>query len=89
MAGLGAGAGRQRGVGMWEMRGEPREHLTSKVLCWVALERAIELAPRLGEHANVERDAIREAIRAVRLLGITSRRSASRTRPLFLRSPHP
>ncbi len=58
---------REQGAGMWEMRGEPRHHLSSKVLCWVALERAIELAPRLGEHANVEhwvaeRDAIREAI---------------------------
>jgi GH15 family glucan-1,4-alpha-glucosidase len=58
---------REKGAGMWEMRGEPRHHLSSKVLCWVALERAIELAPRLGEHANVEhwvaeREAIREAI---------------------------
>jgi GH15 family glucan-1,4-alpha-glucosidase len=60
---------REKGAGMWEMRGEPREHLSSKVLCWVALERAIELAPRLGEHANAEhwvaeREAIREAILA-------------------------
>ena len=46
---------RENGAGMWEMRGEPRQHLSSKVLCWVALERAIELAPRLGEQANVER----------------------------------
>ena len=58
---------REKGAGMWEMRGEPRHHLSSKVLCWVALERALELAPRLGEHANVEhwvaeREAIREAI---------------------------
>jgi GH15 family glucan-1,4-alpha-glucosidase len=58
---------RERGAGMWEMRGEPRHHLSSKVLCWVALERAIKLAPRLGEHANLEhwvaeREAIREAI---------------------------
>jgi GH15 family glucan-1,4-alpha-glucosidase len=58
---------REKGAGMWEMRGEPRHHLSSKVLCWVALERAIELAPRLGMHANVEhwmaeREAIREAI---------------------------
>jgi GH15 family glucan-1,4-alpha-glucosidase len=37
------------------------------VLCWVALDRAIALAPQLGEHANLEhwtaeRDQIREAI---------------------------
>jgi GH15 family glucan-1,4-alpha-glucosidase len=54
--------------GIWEMRGEPRHHLSSKVLCWVALDRAVKLAPQLGEHgANaaawaVERDAIRAAI---------------------------
>jgi GH15 family glucan-1,4-alpha-glucosidase len=58
---------RERGAGMWEMRGEPRHHLSSKVLCWVALDRAIALAPQLGMHANVEhwtaeRDRIRKAI---------------------------
>jgi GH15 family glucan-1,4-alpha-glucosidase len=39
------------------------------VLCWVALDRAIQLALQLGEHANVEhwtaeRDEIREATNA-------------------------
>jgi GH15 family glucan-1,4-alpha-glucosidase len=53
--------------GMWEMRGEPRHHLSSKVLCWTALDRAVKLAPALGEHAKVDewsrvRDEIREAI---------------------------
>jgi GH15 family glucan-1,4-alpha-glucosidase len=53
--------------GMWEMRGEPRHHLSSKVLCWVALDRAVKLAPALGDHAKTDewtaaRDAIREAI---------------------------
>jgi GH15 family glucan-1,4-alpha-glucosidase len=53
--------------GMWEMRGEPRHHLSSKVLCWTALDRAVSLAPQLGEFAKVEewsaaRDEIREAI---------------------------
>jgi GH15 family glucan-1,4-alpha-glucosidase len=52
---------------MWEMRGEPRHHLSSKVLCWVALDRAVKLAPRLGMHADVarwasERDTIHEAV---------------------------
>jgi GH15 family glucan-1,4-alpha-glucosidase len=41
-------------AGMWEMRGEPRHHLSSKVLCWVALDRAVELAPRLGSYAKTE-----------------------------------
>lgn len=54
-------------AGMWEMRGEPRHHLSSKVLCWVALDRAVKLAPALGSFATpeqwaVERDRIRDAI---------------------------
>ena len=39
---------------MWEMRGEPRHHLSSKVLCWAALDRAVKLAPALGEYARAE-----------------------------------
>ena len=58
---------RETDAGMWEMRGEPRHHLSSKVLCWVALDRAVKLADRLGMHADVEhwareRDMIREAV---------------------------
>ena len=53
--------------GMWEMRGEPLHHLSSKVLCWVALDRAVKLADQLGEYAKVAewqaaRDEIREAV---------------------------
>lgn len=53
--------------GMWEMRGKQRHHLSSKVLCWVALDRAVKLAPRLGRHARTEawaaeRDRIRAAV---------------------------
>ena len=51
--------------GMWEMRGEPRHHLSSKVLCWTALDRAVKLAPQLGEHAKTaEWEAARDEIRA-------------------------
>src|SRR3954451_9273300 len=54
-------------AGMWEMRGEPRHHLSSKVLCWVALDRAVKLAPVLGSFAKerewaTARDEIRAAI---------------------------
>jgi GH15 family glucan-1,4-alpha-glucosidase len=54
-------------AGMWEMRGEPRHHLSSKVLCWVALDRAVKLAPSLGAFAKTgawteARDAVRAAI---------------------------
>jgi GH15 family glucan-1,4-alpha-glucosidase len=67
LANTAAGRWRETDAGMWEMRGEPRHHLSSKVLCWVALDRAIALAPQLGMHADVERwtaerDEIREAV---------------------------
>jgi alpha,alpha-trehalase len=58
----------EKDSGIWEMRGEPRHHLSSKVLCWVALDRAVKLAPSLGEHGAragawaAERDRIRDAI---------------------------
>ena len=57
----------QRDAGMWEMRGEPRHHLSSKVLCWTALDRAVKLAPKLAEFAKAEewaaeRDRIRDAV---------------------------
>jgi len=58
---------RGQDAGMWEMRGEPRHHLSSKVLCWTALDRAVKLAPALGQYAKAEawaeeRDRIRAAI---------------------------
>ncbi len=40
--------------GLWEMRGEPRHFVHSKVMCWVALDRGIALAERLGLPADLE-----------------------------------
>ncbi len=62
-----AGRWIERDAGMWEMRGEPRHHLSSKVLCWTALDRAVKLAPRLGTYAHTgswaeQRDLVRSAI---------------------------
>ncbi len=42
-------------------------HLSSKVLCWTALDRAVKLAPALGRYAKTEawaeeRDRVRAAI---------------------------
>jgi alpha,alpha-trehalase len=57
----------EKDQGIWEIRGEPRDFLYSKLMCWVALDRAIALAPRLGAEGKVAgwaavRDEIRAAI---------------------------
>jgi GH15 family glucan-1,4-alpha-glucosidase len=39
---------REKDHGIWEVRGEPRDFLYSKLMCWVALDRAITLASHLG-----------------------------------------
>ncbi|MGE0065787.1 MAG: glycoside hydrolase family 15 protein, partial [Solirubrobacterales bacterium] len=69
---------RQADAGMWEMRGEPQHHLSSKVMCWTALDRALELAPALGSHAKAEQwERERELIRAAVLeRGWSERRGA-------------
>jgi GH15 family glucan-1,4-alpha-glucosidase len=53
--------------GIWEVRGEPRDFLYSKLMCWVALDRAIALASELDAEDRVDswaaaRDEIRAAI---------------------------
>ena len=58
---------KEKDQGIWEIRGEPRDFLYSKLMCWVALDRAIALAPRLGAEARLAgwtaaRDEIRAAI---------------------------
>jgi GH15 family glucan-1,4-alpha-glucosidase len=57
----------EKDQGIWEIRGEPRDFLYSKLMCWVALDRAIALAPHLGAEGRVSdwaaaRDEIRAAI---------------------------
>jgi len=54
-------------AGMWEARDEQRQYTSSKVMCWVALDRAVAMAPRLGEGADPQawakaRDAVRAAV---------------------------
>jgi alpha,alpha-trehalase len=49
--------------GIWEVRGDQQDFTYSKVMCWVALDRAIELAPLLDAEDRVERwGAAREEI---------------------------
>lgn len=51
--------------GIWEIRGGPRHFVYSKVMCWVALDRAIRLSDMLGARKHVRRWRIsRDEIRA-------------------------
>ncbi|HYJ70833.1 MAG TPA: glycoside hydrolase family 15 protein [Nocardioidaceae bacterium] len=57
----------EKDQGIWEVRGDPQHFLYSKVMCWVALDRAIRLADRIGATARVgewkrTRDEIRETV---------------------------
>ncbi|MET8354362.1 MULTISPECIES: glycoside hydrolase family 15 protein [unclassified Micromonospora] len=50
--------------GMWEARDGDQHYLSSKVLCWMTMDRAVRLADRLGERAAPDRWArIRDEIR--------------------------
>ncbi|MEV0457117.1 glycoside hydrolase family 15 protein [Catellatospora methionotrophica] len=58
---------READHGIWEVRGEPRHFVYSKVMCWVALDRAIGLADRLQAQDRVPvwsaaRDEVRERV---------------------------
>ena len=58
---------REKDQGIWEIRGEPRDFLYSKLMCWVAVDCAIALAGHLGAEDRVAdwetaRDEIRAAI---------------------------
>ncbi len=53
--------------GMWEMRGKPRHFVQSKAMCWVALERGLQLAREGTRRAptrtwRAARDELRETI---------------------------
>ena len=55
----------QQDVGIWEMRGEQHHFLHSRLMCWVALDRAIRLASKRSLPAPFARwDQTRQAIYA-------------------------
>jgi GH15 family glucan-1,4-alpha-glucosidase len=66
-ADLAAARWREKDHGIWEVRGEPRDFLYSKLMCWVALDRAITYSEHLGAEDRVTgwasaRDEIRATI---------------------------
>jgi GH15 family glucan-1,4-alpha-glucosidase len=50
-----ADAWKQPDQGIWEARGEPRHYVSSKLMCWVAMDRGARLAERRGEAEHAER----------------------------------
>jgi GH15 family glucan-1,4-alpha-glucosidase len=55
---------RQKDCGIWEVRGSPRHFTHSKVMAWVAFDRAIRLHEEFGRQGAVARwRALREEIR--------------------------
>jgi alpha,alpha-trehalase len=44
----------EKDQGIWEVRGEPRHFLYSKLMCWVALDRAVALADPLDATDRVD-----------------------------------
>jgi len=56
---------REPDAGIWEGREGERHYTSSKLFCWVALDRAVKLAPLLGEHARTDEwGRVRDEIRA-------------------------
>jgi trehalose 6-phosphate phosphatase len=48
--------------GIWEIRGAPRHHVYSKVMCWVTVDRALKLAKEFGRQAPPGWAPLRDAI---------------------------
>lgn len=45
---------RERDNGIWEVRGGPRHFVYSKVMCWLALDRGVNIARRYGFPADLD-----------------------------------
>jgi GH15 family glucan-1,4-alpha-glucosidase len=60
---------REPDAGIWEIRGDPRHHVHSKLMAWLALDRALRIADtqrlsgRRRRRWRIERDAIADQLR--------------------------
>ncbi len=69
LADMACGVWREPDAGIWEMRAEPQHYTYSKLMVWVALDRALRLADEHGLEGDTERwrqhrEEIREEILA-------------------------
>ena len=78
----------EKDQGIWEIRGEPRDFLYSKLMCWAALNRAITLAPQLAARHIGLRNGPGPAMRSARpsLSMAGARRRAPSPRPSAART---
>ena len=68
-----SGVWREPDQGIWEARGEPQHYVSSKLMCWVALDRAAKLAALRGAGELEEKwRAVADEIRAdIEKLGVS------------------
>ncbi|GIF98149.1 glycoside hydrolase family 15 protein [Catellatospora citrea] len=61
--------------GIWEARGEPQHYVSSKLMCWVALDRAATLAGIRGDNTRAEtwRDTAEQIRADILAHGVTER----------------
>ncbi|MBA3263732.1 MAG: glycoside hydrolase family 15 protein [Thermoleophilaceae bacterium] len=75
-----AASWREPDAGMWEARDQRRQYVSSKVMCWVALDRALRLGPLLGDGVHLDRwEEARERVRAAVLTKGWSKRAGAYT----------
>ncbi|MEV6095516.1 trehalose-phosphatase [Nocardia sp. NPDC051981] len=53
---------READHGIWEIRGNPRHHVYSKVMGWLAVDRALTLSRQFGRPADPEWEPLRDTI---------------------------
>ena len=69
---------REPDQGIWEARGDPQHYVSSKLMCWVAMDRAAKLANIRSDTEMYERwNAVAEEIRADILRARHARRRAA------------
>jgi GH15 family glucan-1,4-alpha-glucosidase len=73
--GCAAAAWREPDQGIWEARGEPHHYVSSKLMCWVAMDRGARLAERRGhvDHAEEWQAIADEIRREILARGVDSR----------------
>lgn len=64
MAGAAERRWRERDHGIWEIRRPRRHHVHSKVMCWMAVDRAIKIARRFLDQERDDWKLLRDAIAA-------------------------